>query len=184
MVSKIVKENERYMARVQKSLDAEKNAQATRRQRAEERKEREIQQQEERKLRKEMTAVRDASLFAKNQGYGSFWIDACRASATNLLTTLRAGGEPTLAERALRVRVYDSRTRKPLEMPFVEIAAMVSSHGVTARNDARAQARVGESLWIATDIADFTLVATTATAGDVEGSTHGEVNHPPLEICA
>lgn len=163
MVSKIVKENERYMARVQKSLDAEKAAQAARRQRADERKEREAQQRDERKLRQEVAAVRDASLYAKNQGYGAFWVDTRSASAAMLLAKLRSGvEEPTLAERALRVRAYDARTRKPVDVPFAEVAALVASQGVTARSDARAQARVGESLWLATAIADFVLAATTA----------------------
>ena len=122
-MSRIEREIKKYLARVEKSMQTEKDAARERHQRREAR---EQEQAERERLRREMTEMRHAReddirtarvareehITMVNNRYGAFWCATVGTSFEELVYNLRHGLDQKPATRSMRLKVYDSKTRK------------------------------------------------------------------------
>lgn len=156
-MSRISKRNDEYLKRVERSMQAE------RRHREERRVAQEARHQGREARRQEHKAAHEArdceiqervdKIRAQNEAYGAFWVDSCGSEAMRLVAALQSGSEPSLAQKALRIRAYKPR-QGVSDVSASEVVGALLDAVDMVDDPTRAQARVGEHS-IAAPIAHF-----------------------------
>lgn len=158
MVSKAVRENERYLARAKKSMEAEVNARIAR-QKAREKKEqdrlqRDADRNEEKQRRLDEQRYYDESIAQKNQSYAQFWISTVGVGVPSAVHVIRNGSG--FVESNMKLRVYNEGEKKQEDHLLVDMIHMIVDTGFPPlENNARGQVRWYGKLYVAADIYNF-----------------------------
>ena len=121
-MSHIERENKKYLARVEKSMQAEKDAARARQQRREAREQEQIEREKYREGMAELRRAqqdnirrakiaRDERITNVNNNYGAFWCTTVGTSLRELVHNIKNGVEQNPATRSMRLKVYDSKAK-------------------------------------------------------------------------
>jgi hypothetical protein len=119
--SRIVRENQKYLARVQRSMDAEKNA---REQRRKSREEREQRQEEHRRMREER---RDHHIESSCTTYATFWCQTTGVAVPSMIRAIKTGAPPAIptSVRPPSLKVFDTEQRRSYDMLLADMIKMI-----------------------------------------------------------
>ena len=140
VMSKIQKQNEKYLARIEQSLAAERNHQLERKQRADNRnrsgpseksedREKEKCEREQKRLdmeeRKERSRGVNEAIASRNDSYATWWIETL-GKRVNFVMSIAKEETPRehlkeRAEKLLRIRMYNRSQRKVVEHTLFEL---------------------------------------------------------------
>ena len=127
-MSKIAKENERYLARVKASMDRERKYHLERQQEREAAKElRQIERNEAREMRndqrnfeKQQRDERNMKITQSNDRYSDFWISTTGLSVPQVISlTLRGGDAGHFLINKLDLRVYNRSSKKTEDINLI-----------------------------------------------------------------
>jgi len=135
-MSRVERDIKKYLSRVEKSMQIEKDAARERQQRREAR---EQMQAERQRLRQEMTDMRHAReddirtarvareehITIVNNKYGAFWCTTVGISLEDLVYNLRHGLDQKAATRSMRLKVYDSNARKVVVHSMIDMLNLI-----------------------------------------------------------
>jgi len=158
MVSKAVRENEKYLARAKKSMEAEVNARVAR-QKEQEKKEqdrlqRDADRREENQRRLDERRYYDESIAQKNQSYAQFWISTVGVGVPAAVHAIRNGSG--FMQSSMKLRVYNQEEKKQEDRLLVDMIHMIVDSGFPPlENNARGQVRWYGKLYVAADIYNF-----------------------------
>ena len=119
--SRIVRENQRYLDRVRRSMDAEKAARIERQRLREEKQWVRDQRQQER------NAHRDRHIESNSVAYAAFWCQTTGVAVPGLIRSIKTG-VPSNVPASVRppaVKVFDTTQRRSYEMLLVDMIKMV-----------------------------------------------------------
>lgn len=158
MVSKAIRENMRYLARVKKSMEAEANARIAR-QKEWEKKERDRLQRDadrraENQQRLDEQRYYDECIAQKNHSYARFWISTVGVGVPAAVHAIRNGSG--FMESNMKLRVYNQEGKKQEDRLLVDLIHMIVDSGFPPlESNARGQVRWYGNLYVAADIYNF-----------------------------
>ena len=158
MVSKAVRENERYLERVKKSMEAEANARIAR-QKAQEMKEkyrlqRDAERDAERQQRLDDRRFYDESIAQKNKSYAQFWISTVGVGVPATVHAIRNGSG--FVQSNMKLRVYNKNEKKNEDHLLVDMIHMIVDSGFPPlEKNEREQVCWYPELYVAADIYNF-----------------------------
>lgn len=158
MVSKAVRENERYLARAKKSMEAEANAriarQKTQEKKEQDRLQRDADRRAEKQQRLDEQRYYDESIAQKNHSYAQFWISTVGVGVPAVINAIRNGSG--FVESNMKLRVYNQEEKKQEDHLLVDMIHMIVDTGFPPlENNARGQVRWYGKLYVAADIYNF-----------------------------
>lgn len=139
-MSRIDHENKKYLARVAKSMQAEKDAARERQQRREAREQEEAERERFRQEKAEMRrtqqeenrltrVARDEHITTVNNNYGTFWCTTVGTSLEELIHNVKHGLPQKPATRSMRLKVYDAKTRKVDARSMIDMLTLIVHDG-------------------------------------------------------
>lgn len=154
MVSKAVRENERYLARAKKSMEAEVNARVAREKKEQDRLQRDADRNAEKQRRLDEQRYYDESIAQKNYSYAQFWISTVGVGVPAAVHAIRNGSG--FVESNMKLRVYNQGGKKQEDHLLVDMIHMIVDTGFPPlENNARGQVRWYGKLYVAADIYNF-----------------------------
>jgi hypothetical protein len=158
MGSKAMKENERYLARTKKSMQAEADVRIARQQAREnkerDRLQRDADRRDEKERQLEQQRYYDESIAQKNCAYAQFWISTVGVGVPAAVHAIRNG--LGFVESNMKLRVYNKGENKQEDHLLLDMITLVIDTGLPPlENDARGQVHWYGNLYVAADIYNF-----------------------------
>ena len=173
-MSRIQRENERYLARVAASMEAERTAAAERRRRRQERDDdrkareelRRAEAEARRADREARQAMRDQyedDITNKNNDYGAFWVNSMGTGVAELMYKMKNGVPLGVVEAAMRVKTYDAAQRQVVVAALPALVAQAG--GFPELRESRGQVCYHGKQHVSAIVYNFLRSAWHATAG-------------------
>jgi len=132
-MSRIAKENERYLARVKASMDRERKHQVERQQQRDEAKElRQNERNEAREMRndqrnfeRQQRDERNEKIAQSNERYSDMWIATTGLSVPQVISLTLRGGDAGHLLNKLDLRVYNRSSKKPEDINLINFMKML-----------------------------------------------------------
>jgi hypothetical protein len=136
-MSRIARENEKYLARVKASIDREKNYRAERqREREELQMDRQRERDEARELRnadrqleREERNQRNLKIAQSNERYSDLWIATTGLSVPQIINLSLRGGDAGMLLNKLDLRIYNRSTKSVEDVSLITLMNMIKNKG-------------------------------------------------------
>ena len=136
-MSRIARENEKYLARVKASIDREKNYRAERqRERQREREELQIEKDvarearnADRELEREERKQRNLKIAQSNERYSDLWIATMGLSVPQVINLSLRGGDAGMLLNKLDLRIYNRSTKSVEDVNLMTLMNMINNKG-------------------------------------------------------
>lgn len=152
------KETQRYLERVSRSVDAERQARLRAREAREERRKQPPRQLDKNQIDKNQIdcgtedavgAERAARLTRANEEYGTFWCSTVALKLPDLVHNLLNGVEQTASTRSMRLKVYNRVDRRVEIFPVIDLLNLLEQQPLQEGSVTNSQIRLHGGLHIA-----------------------------------
>lgn len=149
-MSRIEKENQKYLERVKKSIEAERRSRRTRQIEDDARRSRPPRPPREDPPRedppREENEERDRRIAASNDRYADAWIGRVGGEVGNFFATHRLGIDAGANLNLLRIRMYNRTTRSVEEVCITRVAHLCGANAFSDLTVKRGQVKISDEL--------------------------------------
>ena len=184
-MSRIDRENKKYLARVEKSMQMEKDAAQARQQRREAREQEQIEREKYSEEMAEMRRAqqddfrrakiaRDERITNVNNNYGTFWCTTVGTSLRELVHNIKNGVDQKPATRSMRLKVYDSKAKNVDARSMLDMLNLIVGDGdmLPELPETNGQVRWCGDLYVSSTIYEF--VRCVWNDGKIESNVDNE----------